>query len=84
VSAHLGLLDSAAVDYRLAPPGARIVNGRLQANTEFPGTKIEYRVGQDQWRPYTKPVSVKGPAELRTRTPDGRRASRTIRVMPSR
>ncbi len=79
---QMRLLDRAGVTYRLAPPGARIANGRLEANTEFAGTPIEYRSGGSAWTRYTGPVAVKGAVELRTRTPDGRRASRTVTVSP--
>ncbi|MGW8136960.1 family 20 glycosylhydrolase [Sphingomonas zeae] len=75
-------LDRAGVTYRLAPPGARIANGKLEANSEFPATPIEYRTKGTAWRRYDRPVAVTGPVELRTRTPDGRRASRTVTVSP--
>ena len=78
---QMRLLDRAGVTYRLAPPGARIVDGRLEANTEFAGTPIEYRTGA-AWTRYTGPVAVTGAVQLRTRTPDGRRASRTVTVAP--
>ncbi|TFI59047.1 beta-N-acetylhexosaminidase [Sphingomonas parva] len=80
LGAHQRLLDAAGVDYRLAPPGARLVGGTLHAIPEFPGTAIEYRIGDGQWQPYSAPVAVSGPVELRTRTPDGRRASRSVRI----
>ncbi|WP_230481339.1 family 20 glycosylhydrolase [Sphingomonas sp. Leaf21] len=79
---QMRLLDRAGVTYRLAPPGARISGGRLEANAEFPGTPIEYRTGGTAWRRYDGPVAVTGAVDLRTRTPDGRRASRTVTVSP--
>jgi len=79
---QMRLLDRAGVTYRLAPPGARIAGGRLEANAEFPGTPIEYRTGGTAWRRYDGPVVVTGAVDLRTRTPDGRRASRTVTVSP--
>jgi hexosaminidase len=79
---QMRLLDRAGVTYRLAPPGARIANGKLEANAEFAGTPIEYRTGGTAWRRYDGPVAVMGVVELRTRTPDGRRASRTATVSP--
>lgn len=82
MGAQMRLLDRAGVTYRLAPPGARIANGRLEANTEFAGTPIEYRSGGSAWTRYNGPVAVTGAVELRTRTPDGRRASRTVTVSP--
>lgn len=80
VGVQLTALDKAGVTYRLAPPGARIVAGRLEANSEFAATPIEYRTAGAAWRPYAGPVPVSGDVTLRTRTPDGRRASRSVTV----
>ncbi len=80
VGVALRALDAGGVAYRLAPPGARITGGRLEANSEFPGTPIEYRTGDGAWRRYVGPVAVSGPVQVRTRTPDGRRAGRSITV----
>ncbi|RHW17224.1 beta-N-acetylhexosaminidase [Sphingomonas gilva] len=81
-AAQLPALDKADIAYRLAPPGARIADGRLEANTELPGIAIEYRVGEGAWQRYTAPVAVSGPVTLRTRSPDGKRASRSVKVEP--
>lgn len=80
---QLAQLERDGIFYRLAPPGARIVNGMLEANSEFPGQTIEYRSGNDQWRRYSAPLRVRAPVELRTRSFDGRRTSRIVEV-PSR
>lgn len=74
------LLDQLGVAYRITPPGARIADGRLEANAEYPGTAIEYRVEGGAWRSYTGPVAVSGAVDLRTRSADGRRASRIVTV----
>ena len=76
----LAQLERAGVAYRLSPPGARIVGGKLEATSEFPGQTIEYRVGGGAWTRYAAPVAVTGPVEVRTRSFDGRRASRTLEV----
>jgi hexosaminidase len=76
---QLALLDRLGVAYRITPPGARIVSGRLEANAEYPGTVIEFRTG-GAWRRYAGPVAVKGTVELRTRSADGKRVSRTVTV----
>jgi hexosaminidase len=80
MNAQLLYLDAAGVSYRLAPPGGRIAAGKLEANAEFPGLRIEYRQGKGRWRRFTGPVAVSGRVELRTRTPDGSRASRSVMV----
>ena len=77
---HLQQLGRAGILYRIAPPGARIVNGMLEANSEFPDQAIEYRLRDGQWIRYQRPVRVSGSVELRTRSYDQRRTSRTVAV----
>ena len=78
VAAQLPLLDRLDVAYRVAPPGAKLAGGMLNANSAFPGTAIEYRVGTGAWQRYTAPVAVSGPVELRSRSADGQRTSRVV------
>ena len=80
ISEHLRALERMGIMYRLAPPGARIVDGMLEANSEFPGQRIEFRPSGSPWAPYRGPVRVSGPVQLRTRTYDGRRTSRIVEV----
>jgi hexosaminidase len=77
---HLRELERLGVFYRIAPPGARITGGMLEANSEFPGQPIEYRLSGGAWQVYRAPVRVTGPVELRTRSYDGRRTSRIVEV----
>jgi hexosaminidase len=77
--AQHALLDRLGVAYRITPPGARFADGKLEANAEYPGTMIEYRT-HGAWKRYTAPVAVKGPVELRTRSADGKRASRIVEL----
>ncbi len=83
-SAQLPVLERAGIAYRVAPPGARIVAGKLEANAELPGTVIEYRIGSGGWTRYAGPVAVSAAVDVRTRSADGKRASRTIRVEPAK
>ena len=84
VAAQFPMLERMGVAYRVAPPGARIVDGKLEANSMFPGTTTEYRIGSGAWTRYAGPVPVGGAADLRSRSADGKRASRTVRVEPAR
>jgi len=83
-AAQFPLLDRIGVAYRVAPPGARIAAGKLEANSAYPGTTIEYRVEGGVWTRYAGPVAVSGAVDLRSRSADGKRASRTVRVEPGR
>ena len=80
VAAQFPMLDRLGIAYRVAPPGGRIVDGRLQANSVFPGTRTEYRDANGKWVQYTQPVAVSGKVELRSRSADGKRVSRTVQV----
>lgn len=80
VGLMLPALDRAGVAYRLAPPGARIAGGKLEALAEFPGEGIEYREANGPWRRYGAPVAVGGPVAVRARSPDGRRPGRSVEV----
>ncbi len=63
-------------NYRIAPPGAIIVNGMLKANTAFPGLIIRYTT--DGTEPtaestvYTEPVQVSGDLKIRAFNKNGR------------
>lgn len=80
VAVQFPMLEKIGVAYRVAPPGARIANGRLEANSMFPGTPIEYRVEGGAWTRYAGPVAVGGAVDLRSRSADGKRASWTVRI----
>ncbi|MDC7674513.1 family 20 glycosylhydrolase [Asticcacaulis machinosus] len=76
---HLQRLEAAGVEYRIAPPGARVVGGKLEVNTEF-AHPVEYRLAGGQWQVYTGPVAVTGAVEVRARSYDGKRAGRSSKV----
>ncbi|HEX8538101.1 MAG TPA: family 20 glycosylhydrolase [Cystobacter sp.] len=61
------------VNYRIPLPGAKIVDGKLNANVLFPGLEIDYSTDAGaSWKPYTEPVAVSGAVSLRARASDGR------------
>ena len=79
VAAQWPWLDRAGIAYRLAPPGARIANDKLETAAEFLGLTVQYRAGGEAWGVYHGPVAVSGPVEVRTVAPDGR-PGRTVPV----
>jgi hexosaminidase len=77
---QLKTLETSGILYRLAPPGARMTSGQLEANSELPGQPIEYRINGGAWQAYHGPVRVSGKVELRTRSFDNRRTSRVVEL----
>ncbi|WP_257453726.1 family 20 glycosylhydrolase [Archangium lipolyticum] len=60
-------------NYRIPLPGARRIEGRLEASVLFPGLVIEYSTDAGRtWSVYSGPVPVPGKVLLRTRASDGR------------
>ncbi|WP_232522407.1 family 20 glycosylhydrolase [Marinimicrobium alkaliphilum] len=73
------LLDGGA-GFHLLPPGARVDQGQLHANTAMPGLTIEYSTdGGSSWQPYHGSVAMpEGEVVLRTRL--GHNVSRSTLV----
>jgi hexosaminidase len=75
-------------NYRLAPPGAKVVDGRLVVNTAYPGMVVRYTVdGSDptvEARLYSTPLEM-GPEVIKLSTFDarGRASLPTIVRQPS-
>lgn len=80
---ELAKLDKAGINYRLPVPGARVVGGKLEANTSFPGMVVEYSTdGGKNWLRYDDKAraQVSGEVQIRTASPDGKRFSRVDSV----
>ncbi|MGB0834971.1 MAG: family 20 glycosylhydrolase [Psychrobium sp.] len=75
---ELPKLETLGVFYRLPTVGAKVIEGKLHANTSLDGVAIEYREGNGLWKRYKKPVAVTHPVSVRTRTFNGERAGRTL------
>lgn len=76
---ELTKLDKAGVGYRLPVPGAKVVNGKLEANSALPGLGIEYSTdGGRHWQGYAPKAQPKVTdiVQVRSVSPDGKRHSR--------
>lgn len=80
---ELAKLDQAGIAYRLPLPGAKVINGMLEANVALPGLLIEYSInGGKEWLHYddrAKPKVI-GDVSVRSVSHDGKRFSRLEQV----
>ncbi|PSW47505.1 family 20 glycosylhydrolase [Photobacterium kishitanii] len=57
------------IQYRLPMVGAKIVDGKMVANTAYPGVNIQYSTnGGKSWSNYTAPVKITGTNTVQLRT----------------
>ncbi|MFG1175020.1 beta-N-acetylhexosaminidase [Erwiniaceae bacterium CAU 1747] len=81
---ELSKLDKNAIGYRVPQPGARIIDGRLQANLALPGLTIEYSVDNGKsWQRYDErhqPQVKAGEVSIRAVSASGLRYSRVERL----
>ncbi|WNO11203.1 family 20 glycosylhydrolase [Teredinibacter sp. KSP-S5-2] len=78
-------LERAGVFYRIPTVGAVIKEGKLYANSIFPGLPIEYQIGNGPWEKYIEPVEsdlLHGKKEVRvhSRSAEGKRSGRILSV----
>lgn len=77
---ELSKIDAFGVDYRVPVPGAKIVDGKLEALVPFPGLPIEYQDSKGTWHSYessNKPASAQA---VRALSADGSRIGRSVTV----
>jgi hexosaminidase len=71
-------------NYRIAPPGAIISDGKLEANTSFPGMTIRYTIDGSEpdisSEAYEEPFEVEGAVKVKVFNTAGR-GSRTTEVI---
>ncbi|MFT6986836.1 MAG: hexosaminidase [Psychromonas sp.] len=78
---ELAKMEKAGVDYRLPVPGAKISNGQLQMNSQFPGITLQYSIDNGAtWSNYRNAVKVSGEVSIRTISATGARTSRVTTV----
>ncbi|WP_087017025.1 beta-N-acetylhexosaminidase [Thaumasiovibrio subtropicus] len=79
---ELAKLEKSGIDYRLPVPGARIENGQLEMNVQFPGVALQYSLDGKQWLDYNSAErpKVEGNVSVRSISASGERHSRVIDV----
>ena len=80
---ELAKLERYGIDYRLPVPGAKIEQGKLAMNVQFPGVELQYSIdGGNTWNVYSdaeKPA-VSGEVHIRSVSATGERSSRVTTV----
>jgi hexosaminidase len=76
----LDRLTRDGIAWRLPAPGARIEDGKLEANLAIDGPAILYKAGTGAWQTYTGPIAVSGLVQVRAAA--GGRLGRVVQVSP--
>ncbi|MGD8123044.1 beta-N-acetylhexosaminidase [Vibrio sp. TRT 2004] len=79
---ELAKLEKSGIDYRLPVPGAKLENGLLTMNVQFPGVELQYSIDGETWMTYSdqdRPM-VAGEVFIRSVSATGDKASRVTRV----
>lgn len=79
---ELAKLEKSGIDYRLPVPGAKLENGQLTMNVQFPGVVLQYSIDGETWMTYSdqdRPM-VAGEVFIRSVSATGDKASRVTRV----
>ncbi|NAX20353.1 beta-N-acetylhexosaminidase [Vibrio sp. V39_P1S14PM300] len=79
---ELAKLEKAGIDYRLPVPGARIEQGQLAMNVQFPGVELQYSLDGTQWQTYidSQRPEVSGEVFIRSVSASGERSSRITSI----
>ncbi|CAH7034744.1 N,N'-diacetylchitobiase [Vibrio chagasii] len=79
---ELAKLEKAGIDYRLPVPGAKVVDGKLAMNVQFPGVELQYSADGENWLTYDEQQrpSVSGETYIRSISESGEKVSRVTSV----
>jgi len=79
-SRELAKLDAAGIKYRIPPPGAKVVGGQLQMNSNFPGLTLEYSNDGNSWQVWNNASPPASAQFVRSQSADGTRTSRVTQI----
>lgn len=79
---ELAKLEKSGIDYRLPVPGAKVENGKLAMNVQFPGVVLQYSTDGETWLTYSDDArpAVQGEVFVRSISATGAKVSRTTSV----
>lgn len=79
---ELAKLEKSGIDYRLPVPGAKVEEGKLAMNVQFPGVTLQYSLDGKNWLTYADSArpAVEGEVFIRSVSATGEKASRVTSV----
>ncbi|AUI85552.1 beta-N-acetylhexosaminidase [Vibrio azureus] len=79
---ELAKLEKSGIDYRLPVPGAKVENGKLAMNVQFPGATLQYSLDGKNWLTYSDNArpNVQGKVFIRSVSSSGEKVSRVTSV----
>mgnify|MGYP001201809875 CR=1 FL=1 len=78
VSYQLKQLVDRQVNFRLPPPGVKVVDGRVKVNAAYPGLGIAWSEDKTHWQPVTKELTLMPEYYFRTFLPGTDRVSASV------
>ncbi|XOV81079.1 MAG: family 20 glycosylhydrolase [Aestuariibacter sp.] len=78
VDKHLPRLATNQPGFRLPPPGIKVVDGLVLANSLWPQLLLEYQDSEGNWHPYVEPVAKKQIRAVRSRLSGSDKVSRRV------
>jgi hexosaminidase len=79
---ELAKLEKSGIDYRLPVPGAKVEDGKLAMNVQFPGVTLQYSLDGENWLTYADNArpNVTGEVFIRSVSATGEKVSRITSV----
>lgn len=77
-------LASEDINFRVPPPGAKLIDGKWHLNHLYSGMHLEYSTSTDEWQSYIEPIThLDNEFSIRAKVPSTQRVSKTIRLATS-
>lgn len=74
-------LASQNINFRVPPPGAKMINGKWHLNHLYAGMQLQYQNITGEWSLYTEPLAIKTEKlSVRAIVPNTQRVSKSIRL----
>lgn len=83
VTRHMTRLSALDIPFRVPPPGAIHLAGKLHMNHLYDGMQLEYQIASGEWQPYIQPIDIDLNVMVRARVPHTQRVSAEVKIHES-